>query len=58
MSDNEQIISKQKSLMDYIAQGHRFEEQNAYFKSHDGMDLDPTTATVETTANDIIHDRS
>lgn len=44
--------------MDYIAQGHRFEEQNAYFKSHDGMDLDPTTATVETTANDIIHDRS
>ena len=34
MSDNEQIISKQKSLMDYIALGHRFEEQNAYFKSY------------------------
>ena len=47
ISDNEQIINRQRSLMDIIAQTHRIEDQNAFFKSHDGMDLDPTTPGVD-----------
>lgn len=37
----------QRTLADAIVATNRFREQDARFKSHDGMDLDPSTPEIE-----------
>lgn len=40
-------MQNQMRMQDAIRAANRFREQDSYFKSHDGMDTDPTTANVE-----------
>lgn len=40
-------MRNQKTLADVIVATNRFREQDARFKSHDGMDLDPSTPEIE-----------
>ena len=40
----------QRTLADAIVATNRFREQDARFKSHDGMDLDPSTPEIESGA--------
>ena len=37
----------QRTLADAVVATNRFRELDARFKSHDGMDLDPSTAEIE-----------
>ena len=37
----------QRTLADAVVATNRFREQDARFKSHDGMDLDPSTPELE-----------
>lgn len=43
----------QRTLADAIVATNRFREQDARFKSHDGMDLDPSTPKSNRDMNSI-----
>lgn len=43
----------QRTLADAVVATNRFRELDARFKSHDGMDLDPSTPEIERDMNSI-----
>lgn len=43
----EAVIRNQRTLADTVRFANRFSEQSDRFKSHDGMDLDPSTPGID-----------